>query len=271
MTQFVPVGRTGTVLGEVAPVGGSVGPCGSGGFVLTMAFGGILDFSAEGTPAGVSNVSVWTGGETRSEEPSDNAALAGGSGASEGVGVAGAAPAGGSDLAASDGVFGVAGAALAGGSDRAASDGEFGVAGAALAGGSDLAASDGEFGVAGAALAGGSDLAASDGEFGVAGAALAGGSDLAASDGDFCLAGPALAGGSDRVASDGDFCLAGPALAGGSDRVASEGVFGGPAGVSDSTRSRHSSCAERVFCEQSSRSTGSSGSLEQIASAMRAA
>jgi hypothetical protein len=129
-----------------------------------MAFGGLSDFSAEGIPAGASNVPVWAGGETRSEEPSGNAALAGGSG-----------------LGASGGEFGVAGAALAGGSDRAASDGEFGVAGAALAGGSDLAA------------------------------------------------------------SDGDFCLAGPALAGGSDRVASEGVFGVAAGISDITRSRHSS------------------------------
>src|ERR1700730_5859581 len=140
MTQFVPVGRTGTsvVLGEmsgrIAPVGASVDLGGSRGFVPTMDFGGLSDFSAEGIPAGVSNVPVWSGGETRSEEPSGNAALAGGFG-----------------RMASDGVFGVAGAARAGGSDRAASDGDFCVAGAALAGGSDRVASDGGFGVAGPA------------------------------------------------------------------------------------------------------------------------
>jgi hypothetical protein len=63
MTQVVPLGRTGTsaVLGEIfgwiAPVGASVDHGGSGGFVPTAAFGG-LDFSAEGIPAGVSNVPV---------------------------------------------------------------------------------------------------------------------------------------------------------------------------------------------------------------------
>ena len=42
ITQFASVDRTGTsaVLGEVAPLGASVDPGGSGGFVPTMAFGG---------------------------------------------------------------------------------------------------------------------------------------------------------------------------------------------------------------------------------------
>jgi hypothetical protein len=64
MTQVVLLGRTGTsaVLGEIfgwiAPVGGSGDLGGSRGLVLTMAFGWLLDFSGEGTPAGVSNVPV---------------------------------------------------------------------------------------------------------------------------------------------------------------------------------------------------------------------
>src|SRR5437879_5495860 len=99
MTQFVPVGRTGTsaVLGEMfgwmAPVGASVDPGGSRGFVPTMACGGLLAFAADGTPAGASNVPVWAGGEARSGL-SGNAALAGGSG-----------------RGASGGDFGVAGSA----------------------------------------------------------------------------------------------------------------------------------------------------------------
>jgi hypothetical protein len=44
-----------------------------------MAFGGLLDFSTEGTPAGVSNLPVWPGGETRFDEPSGKSVLAGGS------------------------------------------------------------------------------------------------------------------------------------------------------------------------------------------------
>ncbi len=100
INQLVPIGLMGmsAVLGEmsgrIAPVGASVDPGGSGGFVPPMAFGGLLDLSAEGIPAGVSNVPVWPGGETRSEEPSGNAALAGGS-----------------DRVASEGVFDVAGSA----------------------------------------------------------------------------------------------------------------------------------------------------------------
>src|ERR1700730_12706954 len=88
------IGRLGEMSGRIAPVGASVDPGGSDGFVLTMAFGGLSDFSAEGIPAGVSIVPVGPSGETRSEEPSGNAALAGGS-----------------DRVASEGVFGVAGSA----------------------------------------------------------------------------------------------------------------------------------------------------------------
>jgi hypothetical protein len=52
-TQFVPVGPTGTsavfgrMSGRIAPVGVSVGAGNSGGFVLTMAFGGLSGFSDE--------------------------------------------------------------------------------------------------------------------------------------------------------------------------------------------------------------------------------
>jgi hypothetical protein len=77
MTQFVPVGRTavlGEISGRIAPVGAPVDP-GSAGFVPDR----LSDFPAEGISAGVSNVPVWPGGEIRSEEPSGNAALAGGS------------------------------------------------------------------------------------------------------------------------------------------------------------------------------------------------
>src|SRR5258706_10765426 len=97
MTQFVPVGPIGTsavfgrMSGRIAPVGVAAGAGNSGGFVLTMAFGRLTDFSDE---------PVWLGcsGETRSEGPSGSLAVAGGSGrvVSEGAfGVVG--PAGGSD------------------------------------------------------------------------------------------------------------------------------------------------------------------------------
>ena len=103
MTQFVPIGLAGTsaVLGEmtgrIPPVGVSVDPGGSVGFVPTMAFGGLLDFSAGRIPLGVSNVPVWAGGETRFEEPSGTAALAGGSDRVALEGVVVADPAGVSD------------------------------------------------------------------------------------------------------------------------------------------------------------------------------
>src|ERR1700751_74761 len=104
MTQFAPIGRAGTSagLGEmpgwIAPVGASVELGGSRGFVPTIAFGGLLDFLVAGIPGGASNVPVWPGGETRSEEPSGNAALAGGCGRGASEGAFGVArPAGVSD------------------------------------------------------------------------------------------------------------------------------------------------------------------------------
>src|SRR2546430_14437274 len=101
-TQFAPVGCTGPLAvfgvpsGRIVPVGISEDPGSSGGFVLPIVIGGLLDFSAEGFPGDISDEPVRPGcsGETRSEEASGDVAVAGGS-----------------DRAVSEGVFGAVGAA----------------------------------------------------------------------------------------------------------------------------------------------------------------
>ena len=101
-TQFESVGGMGTLAvlgdpsGRIVPVGISGDPGSSGGFVLPIVVGGLLDFSAEGFPVDVSDEPVRPGcsGETRSEEASGDVAVAGGS-----------------DRAVSEGVFGAGGAA----------------------------------------------------------------------------------------------------------------------------------------------------------------
>jgi len=100
-TQFVSVGCTGTltVLGapsdRIVPLGISDDPGSSGGFVLPIVIGGLLDFSAAGFPGDISDEPVRPGcsGEPRSEEASGDAV------------------AGGSDRAVSEGVFGDGGSA----------------------------------------------------------------------------------------------------------------------------------------------------------------
>src|SRR6266550_2134883 len=74
-TQFAPVGCTGTLAvfgvpsGRIVPVGISEDPGNSGGFVLPIVIGGLLDFSAEGFPGDVSDEPVRPGcsGEIRAE------------------------------------------------------------------------------------------------------------------------------------------------------------------------------------------------------------